>query len=110
MLDHTEDKIYLFGVSSGAYTARALAGMTHKVCIFLRPIQVECKPDQSQVGLLPAGNHQQIPFAYKVFSRNDDIGWEQSTAFKKVFSVDVEVEFVSVWYALCFNATGIPGN
>jgi hypothetical protein len=62
------------------------------------------------VGLLPAGNHQQIPFAYKMYTREDDIGWDQSTAFKKAFSTDVEIEFIGVWYALRFNATGIPGN
>ncbi|KAI0003871.1 hypothetical protein BJV74DRAFT_812169 [Russula compacta] len=76
---HAEDKICIFGFSRGAYTARALAGMIQKV------------------GLLPTGNHQQIPFAYKMFSRDDDVGWSQSTAFKKAFSVDVEIEFVGVW-------------
>ena len=40
------DKICIFGFSRGAYTARALAGMLHKV------------------GLLPRCNHQQVPFAY----------------------------------------------
>lgn len=76
---HAEDKICIFGFSRGAYTARALAGMIHKV------------------GLLPAGNHQQVPFAYKMFSRNDQTGWDQSTQFKKAFSIDVEIEFVGVW-------------
>lgn len=41
------DKICLLGFSRGAYTARALAGMLHKV------------------GLLPAHNQAQIVFAYK---------------------------------------------
>jgi len=76
---HAEDKICIFGFSRGAYTARALAGMIHKV------------------GLLPAGNHQQVPFAYKMFSRNDQTGWDQSSVFKKAFSIDVEIEFVGVW-------------
>ncbi|KAI0299806.1 hypothetical protein BC826DRAFT_993448 [Russula brevipes] len=80
---HAEDKICIFGFSRGAYTARALAGMIHKV------------------GLLPAGNHQQVPFAYKMFSRDDEIGWKQSTAFKKAFAVDVEIEFVGVWDTVC---------
>ncbi|KAI9455939.1 hypothetical protein BJY52DRAFT_1384548 [Lactarius psammicola] len=80
---HAEDKICIFGFSRGAYTARALAGMIHKV------------------GLLPAGNHQQVPFAYKMFSRNDKIGWSQSTVFKKAFSVDVEIEFIGVWDTVC---------
>ena len=40
----------------GAYTARALAGMIEKV------------------GLLPAGNHQQVPFAYKMYMKDDEMG------------------------------------
>jgi hypothetical protein len=54
------------------------------------------------VGLLPAGNHQQVPFAYKMFSRDDKVGWDQSNAFKKAFSIDVEIEFLGVWYVLSF--------
>ncbi|KAI0640162.1 hypothetical protein C8Q77DRAFT_114336 [Trametes polyzona] len=73
------DKICLFGFSRGAYTARALAGMIHKV------------------GLLPACNHEQVPFAYKMFTRTDELGWKQSTAFKKAFSIDVDIDFIGVW-------------
>ncbi|KAJ8487602.1 hypothetical protein ONZ51_g4075 [Trametes cubensis] len=58
------DKICLFGFSRGAYTARAVAGMVHKV------------------GLLPACNHQQVPFAYKMFTP---------------FSIDVHIDFIGVW-------------
>ncbi|KAA1467854.1 hypothetical protein DENSPDRAFT_833006 [Dentipellis sp. KUC8613] len=76
---HVGDKICIFGFSRGAYTARALAGMIHKV------------------GLLPVCNHQQVPFAYKMFTREDSTGWKQSTAFKKAFSIDVEIEFLGVW-------------
>ena len=61
-----------------------------------------------QVGLLPASNHQQIPFAYKMFSRTDDKGWRQSTAFKKAFSMDVEVEFIGVWQVLHDSSTRLP--
>ncbi|KAF9258241.1 hypothetical protein L218DRAFT_877561 [Marasmius fiardii PR-910] len=73
------DKICIFGFSRGAYTARALAGMIHKV------------------GLLPRSNHQQVPFAYKMYSREDEIGWQQSGAFKQSFSIDVDIEFLGVW-------------
>ncbi|TFK86941.1 hypothetical protein K466DRAFT_491820 [Polyporus arcularius HHB13444] len=73
------DKICLFGFSRGAYTARALAGMLHKV------------------GLLPTCNHQQVPFAYKMYTRDDPQGWAQSTAFKKAFSIDVDIDFIGVW-------------
>ncbi|THU90422.1 hypothetical protein K435DRAFT_676075 [Dendrothele bispora CBS 962.96] len=81
------DRICLFGFSRGAYTARSLAGMIHKV------------------GILPACNHQQVPFAYKMFSKTDEIGWAQSNAFKKAFSIDVDIEFVGVWDTV--NSVGI---
>lgn len=75
----TGDKICIFGFSRGAYTARSLAGMIHKV------------------GLLPPNNAEQIPFAYKMYLRTDSIGWEQSTEFKRAFSVPVDIEFIGVW-------------
>ena len=51
-----------------------------------------------KVGLLPKDNFQQVPFAYKMYKRADHVGWEQSTEFKKAFSVDVNIEFIGVWY------------
>ncbi|THU90431.1 hypothetical protein K435DRAFT_841472 [Dendrothele bispora CBS 962.96] len=68
------DRICIFGFSRGAYTARGLAGMLHKV------------------GLLPPSNFQQVPFAYKMYTRTDEVGWRQSNLFKKTFSRDVEIE------------------
>ena len=50
-----------------------------------------------KVGLLPQGNSEQVPFAYKMFTKADEKGWAQSTAFKKAFSMDVDIEFVGVW-------------
>ncbi|KAF6754847.1 hypothetical protein DFP72DRAFT_1169843 [Ephemerocybe angulata] len=73
------DKICIFGFSRGAYTARSLAGMLHKV------------------GLLPPHNDEQVPFAYQMYLRTDEIGWEQSNEFKKAFSINVDIEFVGVW-------------
>ncbi|KLO09282.1 hypothetical protein SCHPADRAFT_907921 [Schizopora paradoxa] len=73
------DKICIFGFSRGAYTARALAGMIHKV------------------GLLPNSNHQQVPFAYRMYMQDDKEGWKQSVLFKKTFSIDVDIHFVGVW-------------
>ena len=49
-----------------------------------------------QVGLLPASNHQQVPFAYKMYSRNDKI-CVKSRDFKNTFSMDVEIDFIGVW-------------
>ncbi|KAF9477867.1 hypothetical protein BDN70DRAFT_913930 [Pholiota conissans] len=81
------DRICIFGFSRGAYTARGLAGMIHKV------------------GLLPACNHQQVPFAYKMYTDVTELGWKQSNAFKKAFSVDVPIEFVGVWDTV--NSVGL---
>jgi len=50
-----------------------------------------------QVGLLPRFNLQQVPFAYKMYSREDETGWRQSAAFKKAFSIDVDIEMIGVW-------------
>jgi len=81
------DRICIFGFSRGAYTARCLAGMIHKV------------------GLLPACNHQQVPFAYRMYAREDTDGWKQSNAFKKAFSIDVDIEFLGVWDTV--NSVGL---
>ena len=37
-----------------------------------------------------------------MFSRDDNTGWNQSKLFKKTFSIDVEIEFVGVWYVTMF--------
>lgn len=50
-----------------------------------------------KVGLLPADNHQQVPFAYKMYTRVSEVGWEQSNAFKAAFSTDVDIDFLGVW-------------
>lgn len=42
-----------------------------------------------KVGLLPAGNHQQVPFAYKMYMKDDDEG----VAFSLVSNVDVDAYF-----------------
>jgi len=44
------DRVFLFGFSRGAYTARVLAGLLH------------------QLGLLPRGNYNLIPYAMEIFS------------------------------------------
>jgi len=50
-----------------------------------------------KVGLLPEGNTQQVQFAYKMYTRADTVGWEQSKEFMKAFSVKVPIEFIGVW-------------
>ncbi|KAH8806595.1 hypothetical protein DL96DRAFT_1537019 [Flagelloscypha sp. PMI_526] len=73
------DKICLFGFSRGAYTARALAGMLHKV------------------GLIQRDNEEQISFAYKLYKRTDDDSVKLSAGFKQTFAQDVPIEFVGAW-------------
>ena len=103
--DTTGDRICLFGFSRGGYTARALAGMLHRV------------------GLLPAGNQRQIEAAFKLFKRADDdidpdgkidpdneierdskigregtIGLQDRIEFRRSFCNHVDIEFLGVWY------------
>jgi len=73
------DKICLFGFSRGAYTARCLAGMIHKV------------------GLLPAHNIAQIPFAYQFYKDDTPEGWKMSIEFKRTFCMNVSVYFIGVF-------------
>ncbi|KAF7314983.1 DUF2235 domain-containing protein [Mycena indigotica] len=76
---HTGDKICLFGFSRGAYTARALAGMLHKV------------------GLLPRSNSQQVPFAYKMYQKTSASGIKLAEGYKKMFCQDVKIDFLGCW-------------
>ncbi|EKM49551.1 uncharacterized protein PHACADRAFT_265089 [Phanerochaete carnosa HHB-10118-sp] len=73
------DKICIFGFSRGAYTARALAGMLHKI------------------GLLPKDNPEQLPLAYKLFKNCDKNHRELAAGFKRTFCRSVMVEFIGVW-------------
>lgn len=80
------DRICIFGFSRGAYTARCLAGMVHKV------------------GLLPAHNTQQLPFAYEYYKDDTEEGWNMSADFKRTFCVDVSVHFIG-----CFDSVASVG-
>ena len=50
-----------------------------------------------KVGLLPPHNYQQLPFAYKMYKRTDNVGWQQSGEFKTHFSANVVIDFIGVW-------------
>jgi uncharacterized protein (DUF2235 family) len=80
------DRICIFGFSRGAYTARCLAGMVHKV------------------GLLPPRNLQQIAFAYEFYANDTEEGWRQSRDFKATFCIDVSVHFLG-----CFDSVASVG-
>jgi uncharacterized protein (DUF2235 family) len=71
------DRIFIFGFSRGAYTARAVAAMIHKV------------------GLLTKGNDELIPFAWDTFRR--ERRKEVAAGFKRTFARPVDIHFIGVW-------------
>ncbi|HVZ81324.1 MAG TPA: DUF2235 domain-containing protein [bacterium] len=74
-----QDKVYVFGFSRGAYTARILCGMLN------------------QFGLLQRGDDLLINYAYKLFNREDPNAAALSAEFKKTFSRECKPHFVGVW-------------
>ncbi|KAF8696472.1 alternative mRNA splicing, via spliceosome, partial [Rhizoctonia solani] len=77
------DQIFLFGFSRGAYQVRALAAMIESV------------------GLIYAGNQEQIPFAWELYAShqpNDSRYEPRIFEFKQTFSHDsVDIHFIGVW-------------
>ncbi|KAI0250935.1 hypothetical protein BJV78DRAFT_1275572 [Lactifluus subvellereus] len=76
---HEGDSVCIFGFSRGAYTARALAGMLHKV------------------GLLSKDNFEQVAFAYKLYKSSSHRAHKLAIRFKRSFSREVPIEFLGVW-------------
>lgn len=72
------DRLFVFGFSRGAYTARALCGMLHAV------------------GLLAPGNDAQVPYAIRLL-KTEPLSLEVAGAFKKTFSRECKPHFVGVW-------------
>lgn len=90
------DRVYVFGFSRGAYTARALAGLLHAA------------------GLLRPGSENLVPYAVGVYARSKqwtDDDWAQLHKFADVFSQDsggrrsIPVEFLGLWDSV--KAAGI---
>ncbi|KAH9953347.1 hypothetical protein BC827DRAFT_139393 [Russula dissimulans] len=73
------DTVCIFGFSRGAYTARALVGMLHKV------------------GLLSKDSFEQIPFAYRIFKAQDASSLKIADRFKRTFGRQVIIDFLGVW-------------
>ncbi|KAG9044740.1 hypothetical protein FS837_007595 [Tulasnella sp. UAMH 9824] len=84
------DRICLFGFSRGAFTARCLAGMLHKV------------------GLLPRSNMEAVDFAYTLYESRKEEDIQKALEFKKTFSMHVQVEFVGVWDTVASVGVGAP--
>jgi len=80
-----EDRVYLFGFSRGAYTARALAGLLH------------------MYGLLCPGNDALIPYVIRMFAKQSrKAGGMKDTLevaenFKATFSRPCPVHFSGLW-------------
>ncbi|MFI1938726.1 DUF2235 domain-containing protein [Streptomyces purpureus] len=82
------DRLYLFGFSRGAYTARALAGLIQAV------------------GLLRPGSENLVPYAIGIYAKNRDFtkdDWDQLHRFAGTFSAPVggrfgvPVEYLGLW-------------
>lgn len=84
------DRVFLFGFSRGAYTARVLAGMLHSV------------------GLLPRGMENLIPYATRLYraTRRDAAYWKLLEKFRWTFARPMaegddarhfRVHFLGVW-------------
>lgn len=71
------DKVYIFGFSRGAYTARALAALLHKC------------------GLLAPRDDNLVPYAIKIFKYQKK-KWI-AEGFKRTFSRECQVHFLGLW-------------
>jgi uncharacterized protein (DUF2235 family) len=77
---NSEDMVYIFGFSRGAYTARALAGMIH------------------QFGILQKGSKNLIPYVSKMYFKNDkDKDFTVISGFKKTFCHACEPRLIGIW-------------
>ena len=90
LMGHYEpgDRIYVFGFSRGAYTARALAGML------------------KTVGLMRPGMENLVPYAVSVYAKNKEWtrqDWDQLHHFAGAFSdrvggrVGIPVDYLGIW-------------
>ena len=87
------DRVYIFGFSRGAYTARVLAGLLY------------------QIGLLPKGNQNLIPYILRLFKSirrrgPDSQYWRLCGEFRRTFSREMiagnddrrfKVHFLGLW-------------
>jgi len=88
------DRLFVFGFSRGAYTARALCGMLHTV------------------GLLRPGNEGLIPYAIRMI-KSSHIDFDVARDFKETFGRACKPYFVGVWDTVCslgwiYNPVNFP--
>jgi uncharacterized protein (DUF2235 family) len=81
--DTVHDRVYLFGFSRGAYTARALASLL------------------KMFGLLHQGNEAQIPYVLQMFERRHKEDHrallDEAKKFQEVFSRPCFIHFAGLW-------------
>ena len=81
------DRVYIFGFSRGAYTARALAGLLHGY------------------GLLCRGNEGHIPYAWRMYTqktasqkKKNEHSVQPDTTFRDTFShKNFSIHFIGLW-------------
>lgn len=86
------DRVFLFGFSRGAYSARVLAGLLH------------------MLGLFPRGNENLVPYLTRLYSgtrqgKAGQVYWKLCNQFRKTFARPIEgelhkafpVHFLGVW-------------
>ena len=80
LMDHYEegDRIYLFGFSRGAFTARALAGFIQ------------------HCGLLEKGCQNLIPYALRLF-KSKKVDFPLAARFKQTYARTCPIHFVGLW-------------
>jgi uncharacterized protein (DUF2235 family) len=88
------DRVYIFGFSRGAYTARALCGMLHVV------------------GLMTEDNEALIPYAIRMI-KSSRIDFKVAADFKKTFSRECKPHFLGLWDTVSsvgwvYNAVRFP--
>ena len=84
------DRIFLFGFSRGAYSARSLAGMVRKC------------------GLLNQPTEDNVSEAYALYRDDCTPSSLEAAAFRDRFSRDTDLHFVGVWDTV--GALGVPGH
>nr|WP_315591679.1 DUF2235 domain-containing protein [uncultured Cupriavidus sp.] len=84
----SNDRIYLFGFSRGAYSARSLAGMIRNC------------------GLVSYPDSDHITKAYSIYRNGYKPDSEYSIEFRNQFSIEADIHFVGVWDTV--GRLGIP--
>ncbi|HKY02658.1 MAG TPA: DUF2235 domain-containing protein, partial [Burkholderiales bacterium] len=84
------DKLFLFGFSRGAYSARSLAGMIRNS------------------GVLHRSEIARAREAYEIYRDCNLVDSPQAQEFRRQYSHEIEIEFIGVWDTV--GALGIPIN